>query len=277
MRSPAPPRGTLACHAQDVRRIHRSLPVVALCLVGALLTGCGLLRPASPTTTATAASGHETTLSWADFPGEQHLEPVDVLAAPRAEQIERIGDELLDDLQRAVDEHTPDVAWRAGAEGGVFAHDGNGYGGQTMHRTYNSPEATAAAVPDDWDALATVLDAELARQGFGPIVWDFEREPLAHQTEAELEAELVEVHGSLDPDEMWQWMGAASKGTLWVSVILVDVHRGVGAPPESDQPSPRLLALMVGGTVIAAADEAAYRDGTAPFEGLDRPATTHSD
>ncbi|GAA1422603.1 hypothetical protein [Agrococcus citreus] len=260
-----------------MRRIQRALPLAALCLVGALLTGCGLLQPASPTTTVTDASGHETTLSWADFPGEQHHEPADVLAAPRSEQVERFGDELLDELQRSVDDVAPGLAWETGAEGGVSEHGGNGYGGPSLHRTYNSPDVSTAEVPDDWDALTAALDAELAQHGFEAIIWDFEREPFAHQTAAEHDAEVVEVHGSLDPAEMWRWLGSASDGAMWVSVILVDVDRGVGAPPDVDRQSPQLLALMVGATVIDAADEAAYRDGTAPFEGLERPEATHSD
>lgn len=260
-----------------MRRIHWTFPAAALCLVGAIVSGCVLLPPASPTTTVTDATGQQATLDWADFPGEPHLEPADVLAAPRAEQVERVGDELLDELQRAVDGHLPGLAWQTGAEGGVFEHDGNGYGGPTMHRTYNSAELSTDEVPDDWPALAAALEAELRQQGFGPIEWEFDREPYPHQTAAERDAEVAEMHGSLDPDEMWQWLGSASDGTVWVSVILSDVDRGVGAPAEADPSSPQRLSLMAGATVIAAADEHAYREGTAPFEGLEHPAATHSD
>jgi hypothetical protein len=260
-----------------VRRIHWTFPAVTLCLVGAIVAGCALLQAPSPTTVVTDPSGRETTLSWADFPGEPYVEPVDVLAGPRAEEVEARGDALLDDLQRAVNRHTPELDWHTGTEGGVFEHDGNGYGGETLHSTYNSAERSTTEVPDDWPALAAALDAELTAQGFGPIAWEFDREPYAHQTAAERDAEVVETHGSLDPDEMWMWLGAAHDGTIWVSVVLADVDRGVGAPDAADQRSPQLLSLMVGGTVIAAADERAYRDGTAPFDGLARPATTHSD
>lgn len=260
-----------------MRRIHWILPATALCLVGAVLSGCALLQGPSPTTTVTDAAGRETTLDWADFPGEPHVDPADVLAAPRAEDVEAMGDALLDDLQRAVDEHAPGLDWATGAEGGVFEHDGNGYGGSTLHSTFNSSERSTSEVPDDWAALAAALDAELARQGFEPVVWDFDRQPYAHQTSAERDAEVVATHGSLDPDAMWTWLGAAHDGTVWVSVVLADVDRGVGAPDPAEQRSPRVLSLMVGGTVIAAADEGAYRDGTAPFDGLARPATTHSD
>ncbi len=260
-----------------MRRIHWTLPAAALCLVGAIVSGCALLQPPSPTTTVTDASGHEVTLSWADFRGEPFVAPADVLAAPRTVEIEGVGDALLDDLQRAVDRHTPGLEWHTGTEGGVFEHDGNGYGGETLHSTYNSSERSTTEVPDDWPALTATLDAELAVQGFGPIAWEFDRQPHAHQTAAERDAEIVEMHGSLDPDEMWTWVGAAHDGTVWVSVVLADVDRGVGAPDPTEQRSPQTLSLIVGGTVIAAADERAYRDGTAPFDGLERPATTHSD
>src|SRR5690606_19909057 len=114
------------------------------------------------------------------------------------------------------------------------------------------------------------LDAELAQHGFGSIEWEFDR---AFQSDAE----VIEMHGSLDPAEMFSWMGAASNGAIWVSVVLADVDRGVGAPDGVEQRSPEMLSLMVGATVIAAADEPAYRDGTALFQGLERPESTHSD
>ncbi|MET4098496.1 hypothetical protein ABIB37_000733 [Agrococcus sp. UYP10] len=260
-----------------MRRIHWTWPAAALCLVGAVVTGCMLLQPPAPRATVTDASGQEVTLSWADFPGEAWVEPAEVLAAPRAEEIESVGDALLTDLQRVVDEHARGGSWAEGAAGGMFANTGNGYGGETLHHLYNSSDRSTVTVPDDWPALSAALDAELAEHGFDPIVWDFDRAPYAHQTPAEHDAEVVEVHGSLDPAQMWQWLGMASNGSAWVSVMLVDLDRGVGAPPETDAAVQSQVSLMAGATVIQAADEQAYRDGTAPFAGLERPEPTTSD
>lgn len=52
---------------------------------------------------------------------------------------------------------------------------------------------------------------------------------------------------------MWQWMGNADNASMWVSVMLWDVDRGVGAPQDVPRDDPQMLAIVVGGTVIATA------------------------
>lgn len=245
-------------------------------LVAALVVSCSLLDPAPPTETVVDERGQESALSWADYPGEGTIEPEDVLAAPRAEEVEAHAERVLADLQAAVDAQVPGLAWSRGLEGGIYPHEGNGYGGTTLHRTLNSAEVMTAEVPDDWSATVAAIEAALAEHGYGPVQWDFEREPYPHETPAERDAEIRAANGSLDPAQMWQWMGDARDGSMWVTVMLADVDRGVGAPADAAQRTPRLLGFMVGGTVIAAGDEQAYRDGVAPFEGLERPDPTHS-
>lgn len=249
--------------------------LAAIGLVAAVMTGCALLSPASPTSTVTDAAGQQVTLDWADYPADDDKDPAEVLAAPRAEQVEAVGEQLLADLQGAVDAHRAGSAWQRGRDGGVHEHDGNGYGGPTMHRTLNSAELLTHEALGDWPALVAVLDAELAEHGYGPIEWEFDRETYAHETAAERDAAVVEQFGSLDPAQMWQWAGDAHDGTMWVSIILQDRDRPA-APDASAAEPERLLAIMVGGTVISAADEQAYRDGIAPFEGLEPPDATHS-
>ncbi len=257
-----------------MRRIHWTLPAAALCLVGALLSGCALLQTPSPTSTVTDASGHETTLSWADYPADPFTEPADVLAAPRAEHVDAMGRALLADLQAAIDREMPALAWQHGTEGGVHPHDGNGYGGATLHQTYNSAGIWVDEAPEDWRAMIAVIEAELAEHGYGPIAWDFDRELYPHETPAERDADVAQMHGSLEPDEMWWWMGNARHGTMWVSVGLHDIRRGAGAPPDTERPDQQ-LSLWVGGTVIASSDEQAYREGIARFAGLERPSESH--
>ncbi|GEK79028.1 hypothetical protein ABA31_03790 [Agrococcus baldri] len=250
--------------------------LAAIGLVAAVVTSCSLLNPASPTETVTDASGQASEVDWADYPGEGTLDPEDVLAAPRAEDVEAHAEQVLADLQAAVDAQQPGLAWSRGLEGGVYPHEGNGYGGATMHRTLNSAEVLTTEVPQDWPATVAVVEAALAEHGYGPVQWDFEREPYPEETAEERDAEIRSTNGSLDAAQMWQWMGNANDGSMWVTVMLVDVDRGVGAPADAEQVTPRMLGFMVGGTVISAADEQAYRDGVAPFEGLERPAPTHS-
>lgn len=268
-------------HARTMGRIRRVIVrrigvATAIAMLATTATGCALLDPPSPTTTVTDAEGQEVTLSWADYPSDGSTDPVEVLAAPRAEQVDAVGEALLAELQRAVDAELPGLDWQRETEGGVHVQDGNGYGGATLLRTYNSADVSAADAPADWPALAAAIDAELAEQGYDAIEWEFDREPFGHETPAERDAAVVEQFGSLDPARMWHWSGSARNGAMWVSVLLQDVDRGVGSPADSAASSPQLLHFMVGGTVLATADERAYRDGIAPFDGLEPPEATHS-
>lgn len=250
--------------------------LAAIGLIAAIVTGCALLSPASPTATVSDEGGQQSEVSWADYPGEGYLDPDDVLAAPRAEQVEAHAEQVLTELQAAVDAQTPGLAWSRGHEGGVYPHEGNGYGGATLHHTLNSTELMTTEPPEDWPATVAAVEAVLTEHGYGPVQWDFEREPYPEETEAERDAQVEAANGSLDPAQMWQWMGDAHDGTMWVTVMLADAGRGAGAPDDAELVTPQLLGFMVGGTVISAADEQAYRDGVAPFEGLERPEPTHS-
>lgn len=252
-------------------RIHWTFPTAALCLLGSVVTGCAVLWPQSPTSTVTDASGAQRTISWADYPASAQVDPAEVLAAPRAEQAEAEGAALVGELQEAIDAAVPGLAWERGPEGGVYPSAENGYGGRSLHQVLNSQEASVAQPPEDWPALAAAIEAALAEHGYGPIGWDFERAPWGHETTAERDADVLATNGSLDPARMWQWMGNADNGSMWVSVILVDPARGAGGPADAEP----VLSLMVGGTVVAAADEQAYRDGIAPFAGLEPPPESH--
>ncbi|WP_306231444.1 hypothetical protein [Agrococcus beijingensis] len=257
-------------------RIHWTWPTAAVCLVAAVVTGALLLRTPPPSITVTDASGHERTIPWSDYPADPWIEPADVLAAPRAEEVEAVGPVLLAELTRAIDAQLPGLEWRSGAIGDTYRQYGNGYGGETLHQTYNSEGLSVDQVPADWPALVAALDAELAEQGYGPIEWEHDREPWPHETTAERDADVAATHGSLDPAEMWSWWGTAFDGSMWVSVSLHDIDRGPTGPADPSGLPPQQLSLFVGGTVIAAADEQAYRDGVAPFEGFERPDETHS-
>jgi hypothetical protein len=255
------------------RALAAASVAAALALAG---TGCALLEPPSPTATVTDADGHRVTISWADYPGEAYVEPADVLAAPRAEQVTAEAEALLVELEAAVDAAAPGLTWHRTGEHGIHPHDGNGYGGPTLHQTLNSAELAADDVPGDWAATAATIDAALAAHGYDAIAWDHDRDPYPHESPEARDADVAATFGSLEPDEMWQWMGTARDGSMWVTVGLVDVDRGGGAPAEAEPAAPRAVWFMVGGTVIAAGDERAYRDGTAPFAGVDRPDPTHS-
>lgn len=158
-----------------------------------------------------------------------------------------------------------------------YPSGGNDYGGSTLHWVYNSDtnEGTGLAADADWRVIAAALETELVDLGYGAIAWDFAREPYPHETQAERDADVRSVHGSLDPEAMWVWSGLAEHGSMWVWVTIWDERRP-SAPAESMGAGESGVSLFVGGTIIAAGDEQAYVDGVAPFDGLARPEATHS-
>ncbi|QCR20224.1 hypothetical protein [Agrococcus sp. SGAir0287] len=259
---------------------------VVLIVVAGIATGALLLEqivhPPSPTTTVVAEDGTEVVLDWADYPADPWVDPEEVLAAPRAEDVEEVGDAELAALAAAIGAVAPGLTWTleptGNAEDVIPTGGGNGYGGPTLHQVYNSPTSLgdALAADADWRAIADALDAELAALGYGPIAWDHEREPYDHETEADRDAQIVAQFGSLDPGAMWMWAGTAERGSMWVWVSIWDTRRGStpeGAWSETDAG----VSLFVGGTVVSEDDAQAYADGTAPFDGLMRPEPTRSD
>lgn len=268
-------------------RPSRRTIVVTLSLVVALGATAGVvavarvLDPPSPTTAVTTADG-DIVVDWADYPADSQLDPADVLTAPRAGDVADVGTETLSALRGAVEQTAPDLDWTTDAaedagHGVLFPVSGNGYGGDSLHLSYNSPTVTGVGLDADadWHSVTAAVDAELDALGYTPVLWDFNREPYDWQTTAEQEAEIVDQFGSLDPDEMWSWSGMATNGSMWAWVTVWDTRRG--APEDAWPETQSGISLFVGGTVVAADDERAYADGVAPFEGLTRPEPTHSD
>lgn len=245
------------------------------------ITASYWLAPPSPVARITADDGTEMVLDWADYPGDPSLDPDDVLAAPRAEEVADVGDTELFTLQSAADTAVPDLAWDSdgtGTEDSVLntTVGGNGYGGRSLHRIYNSPNLLSDDLPADadWAGLGAALNEELLALGYDTITWDFERPPADHQTDADRDAEILDQFGSLDPERMWNWTGITERGSMWVSVTIWDDRRGA---PEAYWPTASGISLSVGGTVVAASDEDTYEAGIAPFSGLPRPKSTRSD
>ncbi len=267
-------------------RLTLAIGGVAAIVVAGLATGAVMLErlvdPPSPTTTVAADDGSQVVLDWADYPADASQDPASVLAAPRAEEVEAVGDAELVALAAAVEPVAPELEWSlvptGNADDVLPTGGGNGYGGPTLHRVYNSPTnlGDGLAADADWSAMAAALGAELADLGYGPIVWDHEREPYDYETEADRDEQVVAQFGSLDPDAMWMWAGMAERDSMWVWVSIWDVRRDTapeGAWTETDSG----VSLFIGGTVISQDDERAYETGVAPFEGIMLPASTHSD
>lgn len=259
--------------------------VAAIVIAGVATGGVLLARmvdPPSPTTTVTADDGQEVVLDWADYPADPYEDPQDVLAAPRAEDVERVGEEQLLALQAATQPVAPELAWALDLPDDVtfdsFPVGGNGYGGPSLHQVYNSPSNLGDGLAEDadWSTIVAAVEVRLAELGYGELEWEFDRQPYAHETAAERDAQVVEQFGSLDPAEMWMWSGIARQGSMSVWVSIWDQRRE-GAPTEPWQEAESGVSLFVAGTVVSEQDEEAYANGVAPFEGLSRPTSTHSD
>lgn len=245
------------------------------------ITATYWLAPPSPVARITTDDGTETVLNWADYPGDPSLDPDDVLAAPRAEDVSDVGDTELAALRSAADTAAPDLTWESddtGTEDSLLnmTVGGNGYGGQSLHRIYNSPNLLSDGLTEDanWAGIGAALDDELIALGYDTITWDFERPPYDYQTRADRDAEILDQFGSLDPERMWSWTGIAERDSMWVSVTIWDDRRGA---PEAYWSTESGISLSVGGTVVAASDEDTYEAGVAPFAGLPRPKSTRSD
>lgn len=246
------------------------------------MAGVSWIAPPSPVTTVTDGSGQEIVLNWADYPADPNLDPGDVLAAPRAEDVPGVGETELERLRSAVDAVTPSLKW---APQGTGTNDslldstigGNGYGGPSLHRIYNSPDLAGGGLTaeTDWSVVSAAINTELTELGYTPVVWDFDRPAYTHQTRSERDAEIIDQYGSLDPDRMWLWSGIAERDSMWVAVTIWDERRGGAKEYWPDVPSG--VGLFIGGTVIATSDEEAYVAGVAPFTGLQRPQSTGSD
>ena len=265
------------------RLVLAILGVVAIVVVGAVSAVVAVARmvdPPSPTTTVVGEDGQEVVLDWADYPAHAYLDdPQDVLDAPRAEEVDAVGEAELDALEAAVAPVAPGLDWTLDEDAGetVFPPSGgNGYGGPSLHAGYNSPSDVSSGLDEaaDWHAIAAALDAELAALGYEPIAWYHDRQPYVGESSSERDADVEAQSGSLDVDEMWRWSGTTMRGAMWISIDLWDLRRDT-APEDAWPETESGITLQVGGTVLLEDDEQAYVEGIAPFAGLPRPEPSH--
>lgn len=260
--------------------MSRRRPTESVAVLVAAVTALAGCTP-SPTTTVVRDDGEQVTLDWADYPGHAWVDAEQALAAPSQAAAERIGANLLDDVETALDARV-DLTWSTRTDASWAPVGGNGYGGSSAYITYNSPIRETDDLPtdpQDWRALVDVVSAVAEEHGLGPVVLEHER--LRQDGEAEALASLHEEAGTADPDRFWSWSGTADSGTQWLSVTLTDVRRHPDAAKIDeyrDLGLPlRSISLDYGVTTVADDERAGFRARLAPFESLDKPEATGSD
>jgi hypothetical protein len=242
-------------------------------VVAVLLVGCST----SPTTTYTAPGGKEVTVDWADYPGHAYTDSDEVLAAPIAEDVEQESETLLTEIEAALTQEFG-LEWEDGPDSEPpFWHqqDGNGYGGESLYITYNSPTSESTTVPSGdtaWKRAIEIASAVTEAHGLGKLRLE------------NLDPDMAEQYGSADVSDHWQWATSTYRNAQWVGVTLSDVDRDPTGKAEKEMAgsveygwNPRSINIYYGVTTIRAADRAEFIERLKPFEGLARPEATTSD
>lgn len=252
------PAGTSPSPVSFRRTAHGAALLTAL----SLFVGCAA---SPPTTTYIDADGREVTVDWSDYPADASTDAEDVLGRPTVEDVPARWTELRAALTRSIDVvlagHGVDLAWESAGEDGWFPYGGNGYGGDSMLRVYNSATWQAeAAIPHElWEVVVDAAERELADRG------------IARRT----------VTAAEEDSGLSTWMHDADffDGGEFLTVSVQDARLDDEALADAEQFGHLVsgITLFYGIQTIREADRAEFEARAAPFDALDRPQATHSD
>jgi hypothetical protein len=236
-----------------------------LLTIGGIVAGC---TPSPPTTTFTDASGESITVDWSEYPADAYTGAEEVLDLPPVEDVERrwsrVRGALTDAIQAELGGEFGDLAWRKRGDDGWYESSGNGYGGDTMLQVYNSAgwEAGVRLPRSVWPRVLQAAEEELAQWGIT----------------------VAKVDSSADDDDAnaharWLLVRDFFSGGEFMSVSVQDatLEDDALADVESYGGLVSGIALFYGIQTISESDRDAFARAALPFEGLTRPAPTHSD
>lgn len=237
------------------RKRHRLVPVSTVAAVVALLmTGCA--PPA--TTTTTDADGNTVTVDWVDYPASAGMPADDVLALPVAEGVEARVDQLISEVQAALEAEYRISEWTTRNEGGWFPEEGNGYGGASLLTTYNSAsyEAEIRIPIEQWDDVIDTVRTITQRY--------------------EITEEMSDTYFEEYPE--WMRVGSFHRGAEFFDIFIQDdtlnPDHNTG---DSDDGLVTGVSLFYGITTISEDDRDEFIQRAAPYEGLKLPEATTSD
>lgn len=233
-----------------------------LLVAGTLATGCA----ESPTTTYRDAHGETVTVQWRDYPADAFTDADDVLAQPTREETAEHFHQLRAAVTAAIEAELGDdyagLKWRDAGEGGWHAYGGNGYGGDSMLQVYNSAswETEVEVAPADWQRVLDAAERELAEWGI-------------HSANR--------VTASEEETDLSHWLQYTDyfDGGEFVTVSVQDARRDEQALADAEEYGHLVsgISLFYGIQTISEADRAEFERRAAPFAGLIRPESTHSD
>lgn len=219
-------------------------------------------------------------MRWEDHPGDAYTDAEDVLAAPTPEEAEDRQRQLFADLGKMLREDYG-LDWGPRGESGWYDSPGNGYGGDSLLTTYNSAAWTAEGVPEGaeaWRELLDAVDGVLAEHEVGGLVRSHESS--SHAAEPEWQEQDLERFGTPDPDQYWEWTAESFNDSQWVSVVLTDASKdpsGEAAESLRELEWPeQSVRIDYGVTTVPAGQREEFQRAMEPFEGLAKPAGTHS-
>lgn len=237
--------------------------IAGVCALAIALAGCA----ASPTTTYTDAAGEQVTVNWRDYPADAYTDAADVLALPAVEDVDARWRAIRADLVTAIEAEfageLPALRWAARGDDGWYPYEGNGYGGDSMLRVYNSAswEADVIIPRDEWPRVSAAATAALAKWGIAPS-------------------------DSSDPDDpaardLARWLHYTDyfAGGEFLTVSVLDATLDHEALADTKEYGHQIagISLFYGIQTISRGERDEFTAAAEPFEGLTRPEATHSD
>ncbi len=238
------------------------------------------------TTTVTDADGRDRTIYWREYPGVSGLEAEDVLDGPSVDEAYTMGSAMVAEMREALTQEFG-LAWapdpnRGDGNGPFFDRIPNGFGGESLLTTINTPTSQSTSIPSSWADKQRVIEiiGEVAAQyGFGPVVLDYERDaPLSDK-------ELISSWGGSTPETMVTISGSLDGPTgQWLWFTLQDLSKDtdgtfaerLGPATENGWELNSVNLFYGANALLPDEHRAEFVRRLAPFEGLAPPSPLES-
>ncbi|KUF05887.1 hypothetical protein [Leucobacter sp. G161] len=237
--------------------IRRPLLAAPLALLLSL-SGCVSMVFSAPATTYVDEGGETVRLNWREFPGHGTTDPQAVLDGPTVETGEARSELLLAEARAALSE-------RFGGDWTLEAHGGepsewhatsNGYGGDSLLYTFNSPSSELEVrVPrDEWPEVIAIVEGVVVSQG------------LTERSDADLDPPYDATHRSTTFSHGGEFLDVTVSDSTLDAAALAETEK-CGGPVAG-------ISLFYGVSAIHEADRAEFERRVQPFLGQAHPSIT---